>query len=612
MMEPGKGGAPANIVARVKTWLPTFERTNHPLLALKLVAMTVFLAATNHDIGKRSLAGYAFFFFAWLVSVIALLHVAFFASRLARVVWTLLVVASAIVGSGFRVIFDAPLTLPELDRLMSLLAFIETVFQFYGRTLAGPIALCLVVGAVAINVPPFAATAHKKRSHQRRFKELALQLSPVALMVGVLFAKHGEGTNGLPVQHTSLSFLAVFGIERIFQGPAPRREEVTLPHSGQRPLRNIIVVMDESIRGDLLDLNDEHGTPTGLKGRAEVINFGVMSSLANCSHESNVAFRYGIGRRDYLRQLAVNPSMWAYAKTAGYDRFYLDAQRTDGALQNGMTPSEVQEMTRLIQLGKEVQAEDRDTELARALRRVLSEQAGKPTFVYANKAGAHYPYEGKYPSDRGWYSPVLARDYFGNEADPKMKGATTLSKSTQDSDLRIRVKNSYMNAVGWNASRFFEVLLDGLDLSGDARRVHGRPRPRSPRRWTPWHRHPLHDGGAPERGARAPRDHHGPRRDRGAPPDRSGHELQPDERLQRVPVDAAMDGVSRRSDCSDQRVRSAARRSAGARQPALPLHDVRATRREADLEQDGPESQVDRPRPARACVTPSTPDQPRW
>jgi glucan phosphoethanolaminetransferase (alkaline phosphatase superfamily) len=458
-------GAPRTTIARVQACLPAFERTNRPLLALKLIAMAVFFAATNHDLGKRSLAGYAFFCFAWLVSVLALLHVAFFASRLARIVWTVLVVASAIVGSGFRIIFDAPLTLPELDRLLSLLAFIGSVFQFYGRTLAGPIALCLVVGVVAMNVPPFAASAHEKRSLRRRFKELALQISPIALMVGVLCAKHGEGTNGLPVQHTSLSFLAIFGVERIFQGPAPHREEVTLAHSGQRPLRNIIVVMDESIRGDLLDLNDEHGTPTGLKGRAEVINFGVMSSLANCSHESNLSFRYGIGRHDYLRQLAVNPSMWAYAKTAGYDRFYLDAQRTDGALQNGMSPVEVQEMTRLVQLGNDVQTEERDTELARALRRVLSEQAGKPTFVYANKAGAHYPYEGKYPADRGWYSPVLARDYFGNEADPRMNGKTTLSKSKQDGDLRIRVKNSYLNAVGWNASRFFEVLLDGLDLS---------------------------------------------------------------------------------------------------------------------------------------------------
>jgi lipid A ethanolaminephosphotransferase len=444
--------------------LPTLGSTRASLLAVKLVGIAVFLGATNHGLGKRSLVGYAFFVFAWLVSVIAILHVAFCASRLARLGWTSLFVASAIVGGGFRAIFDGPLTLPELDRLLLLLPFVDTVIQFYGRTLVWPIVPCLI-GGLAMNLPPFAVSARHKRSFQRRLTELALQLAPIALMVGVLYVKHGEGTNGLPVQHTSLSFLTIIGLERLVQGPPPRRQEVTLAHSGQRPLRHIIVVMDESTRGDLLDINDERGAPTALKGRPDVINFGTMSSIANCSHESNVSFRYGIGRRDYLRQLAVNPSMWSYAKTAGYDTFYLDAQRTGGALQNGMTPFELRDIDRHIQVEADVKAQDRDTELARALRRTLSGQAGKPTFVYANKAGAHYPYEGKYPSERGYFHPVLARDYYGNEADPRMKDATTVARSRQDRDLRTRVKNSYMNAVGWNASRFFEVLLDGLDLS---------------------------------------------------------------------------------------------------------------------------------------------------
>ncbi|HEX8793408.1 MAG TPA: sulfatase-like hydrolase/transferase, partial [Polyangiaceae bacterium] len=37
-------------------------------------------------------------------------------------------------------------------------------------------------------------------------------------------------------------------------------------------------------------------------------------------------------------------------------------------------------------------------------------------------------------------------------------------QDASDRGVHVRFKNSWMNAAGWNASRFFEVLLDGLDL----------------------------------------------------------------------------------------------------------------------------------------------------
>jgi glucan phosphoethanolaminetransferase (alkaline phosphatase superfamily) len=174
-----------------------------------------------------------------------------------------------------------------------------------------------------------------------------------------------------------------------------------------------------------------------------------------------MAFRYGIGRTGYLEQIRTNPSLWSYAKKAGYKTFYFDAQRTAGLMQNGMDNRERKEIDALVQVDGAVKPQDKDVELATMLRRTLDAEPGTPKFVYVNKMGAHYPYEGKYPPERGWFAPVLRRDYFGNDADPR--GAL---RRVDEGDIdRVKFKNSYLNAVGWNASRFNEILLQGLDLS---------------------------------------------------------------------------------------------------------------------------------------------------
>lgn len=447
-------------------WRAQLTRRSRWLWFPKLALLTVFVVATNDFLGRRSLPGYALFAFAWLLSIASMLHVAVFGGRVARIAWTTAIVTSTFVATTFQSILQAPLTFADQNMLLKNVAFAGMVLEFYRPFLMGPTLLGLV-GIAAINVPPYAGRADEPPTAGARLGALGLRLSPVVLTIIVLYCKHGDGTNGFAVQHRTLAFLAVEGVERLREGPPPARREVTMPHSGARPLKNIVVVMDESIRGDLLDINAEGGAPTGLKGRQDAINFGVMSSIANCSHETNMAFRYGIGRRDYLRQLASNPSMWSYAKRAGYDTFYFDGQRTGGELQNGMDPRERSEIDHFVQLPADVRAQDRDWKIAAAIRGALGPGAGsKPIFAYVNKAGAHFPYEGKYPPERAWFTPVLAHEYFGNEADPRhaLKSFTE-SQDATDRQTHERFKNSWMNAAGWNASRFFEVLLDGLDLS---------------------------------------------------------------------------------------------------------------------------------------------------
>jgi lipid A ethanolaminephosphotransferase len=442
-------------------WRARLPRGNRWLWLLKLALLALFVVVTNEFAGRRSLPGYALFAFVWMLSIAALLHVAVFGGRIARIAWTLAIVVSTVVNTTFTAIYSAPLTFADHTMLLRNMPFANMVLEFYGPFLTRSLLVALI-GVAAINLPPYARRA--RRTLKARLLGLSVQISPIVLMMVVTCLKHGEGTKGFAVQHKSLAFLGVSGIARVREGAPPARRTVTMPHSGSRPLKTIIVVMDESIFGDLVDINIPGGAPTGLIGRPDVINFGVMSSIANCSHESNVAFRYGIGRRDYLRQLDSNPSMWSYAKRAGFDTFYFDAQRTGGKLQNGMDPAEEKEIDHFVQLSDDVIAEERDAQLAAALRRAVT-QASRPMFAFVNKAGAHFPFEGKYPASRGWFKPALTRDYFGNEADPRhsLKSFSD-SQDASNREMHLRFKNSWMNAAGWNASRFFEVLLDGLDL----------------------------------------------------------------------------------------------------------------------------------------------------
>lgn len=441
-----------------------FARADRAQLSLKLTGIATFLLLTNGDVGTRSLVGYAFFSFAWALSILSLIHVAFFGGWLARLVWTVLVVAATIVGTAFRIIYDAPLRLADANVLLSSAGDVNSAFAFYGRVLVWPTLLGLL-GLAAINLPPFALSAGKPRRWRDYIRQSAVRTSPIVVMVAALLVKNGEGTNGLAVQHAPHALLTVLAIERALMGPPPVRQPVTMAHSGHRPLRNLIVVMDESIRGDLIDLNLEGGAATALAGRPDVINFGVISSIANCSYATNAGFRYGIGRHDHLRQLAAHPSIWAYAKRAGYRTYFFDAQRSNGVLTNGMDEREHAEIDVHYQVAADRPPREKDVDLARALRRMMDEPSARPRFIYVNKMGAHFPFEGKYPLEHARRSPVMETEYFGTEVDPAGAFQRFRESHVIADEVGVRFRNSYHNAVSWNTSRFFEVLLDGLDLS---------------------------------------------------------------------------------------------------------------------------------------------------
>lgn len=281
----------------------------------------------------------------------------------------------------------------------------------------------------------------------------------VALLTGILFIRGGDGARGLPDSFKSLAYAALSGYESLTGNLGPRAS-VQLPQAEKSPDRNIVLIVDESIAGQYLDINSPSGVATPLSRQwpgIAIHNFGIAASISTCSHSSNVTLRYGGTRDAYQRINATMPSVWAYARKAGLRTVYIDAQRTNGGLQNQMNERELALVDTFIQF-PDVPIQQRDMAVADELVRLLADP--EPKFILINKMGAHFPVHDKYPDSHLRYKPTLPRGNFTDISD-------TGSRKGFDGDPESwrLYRNAYRNTLLWNVGTFFERVLNDADLS---------------------------------------------------------------------------------------------------------------------------------------------------
>ncbi len=279
------------------------------------------------------------------------------------------------------------------------------------------------------------------------------------LTIGLMVEKKGgAAATGLPEQVKSAALFGHilysemtndFDETRLSVKSGPSTLVGTASGSGTSPLRpHLVLVIDESIRGDFLSINNKEmkTTPFLESLGSKVSNFGYASSSHDCSHYANSTLRFGTKSTHPKKTLLSNPSIWEYAKLAGYETTYLDSQRRMGQLQNFMSPKERELIATFVQFDK-VDAVERSDEFvrkdelaARQLRMILSKSV--PQFVIVNKEGAHTPYEGKYPESEARFFPKLS-----------------LGESIYEGQSREKLVNSYRNAVSWSVDHFFQELI---------------------------------------------------------------------------------------------------------------------------------------------------------
>ena len=352
-----------------------------------------------------------------------------------RVPVVLLLLAALAVDQVMLGVSRHPMTLELMETFLRERAMAGTVLPAYGGTIA------VVAGIGLLLAAPFVAPPHPPVHLHPVFA-----LVPLVALVGTTFVVHG--TRGrteafaapvaVPAQLVSAALLA--GAEQKVERP-PVEYEAPL----QSPFRKIVMVVDESVRGDYLGLNNPKfdNTPFLLAAGPALANFGVATSAANCSVAARLIMRIGLQKpqlpdtREVWRRM---PTVWQYAKKAGYTTALVDAWRAVGEFHSYMDADEARsiDMTKSALQGPEW---TRDRLAADMVIELL--RRDEAMFIYVNKNGAHPDYAQQYPPDLGYDSS-------------RHVAALPLD------DKRRRAVADYHRALRWSVDAFFEHLMPHL------------------------------------------------------------------------------------------------------------------------------------------------------
>ncbi len=204
--------------------------------------------------------------------------------------------------------------------------------------------------------------------------------------------------------------------------PPPRAVPAIARDPGATAPRHIVWVIDESVAAAPF-ARLIAPTLAGVPHK----DFGVAAALGHCSAPAQVALRSGVDVRrvSAASDLRATPSIWGYAKRAGYRTTLVDGQ-TAGAPQNLLLPPE---RALIDEYRPMVGGIDTDLKIADALNAQL--KAGGKSFTYAVLRGVHFQYRDHYP-----------------------KGAVA-------ADAQVAVQ--YDTALRWSKRAFFARLLAGVE-----------------------------------------------------------------------------------------------------------------------------------------------------
>jgi glucan phosphoethanolaminetransferase (alkaline phosphatase superfamily) len=239
--------------------------------------------------------------------------------------------------------------------------------------------------------------------------------------------------------------------------PIIKRElNSTIAPTKKAQFKNIVWIIDESVVGSYLSLNgyDKKTTPFLDKLDKEsndFFNFGVANSVSNCSSTSNLFLRIGLNPKkdfDVEKEMFTLPTVFQYAKKAGYTTWLMDSQTKENHLQNYLTLYDKETIDHFKTQGPEVTRIDRDKVfLNEAIDIVDNKKSGK-NFIVLVKYGAHFPYLLTYDLKDSPFQPVMDVSYGG-----------------MDMEHKEQQMNTYLNSIHYNTDLYLKELVEKVDLN---------------------------------------------------------------------------------------------------------------------------------------------------
>ena len=419
---------------------------------LKLFGLAAVVYFTNLGTGERfntmllgvERLGFLQLLVEWIVVLVALSGVLFHPSMIFRTCWgTVIATSTALQWLFYRIsgnqmsVFDM-LSLKEVKNWKTDTTMIMKRQSAYACWLFGTVIVLFVVpgGGLLTMVAARADT----------FWLGWLPLFCISFIAVEILQQNGITPSPMPTQFSVWAMLIITATKCLLN-PMPKRRGVDWQPQSIGKKQNIILLVDESVRGDYVSFGENNRLTPGLAVLSDrLTSFGLAASGGNCSSYSNVIVRFGAVPDRISDTAKSNPSLFAFARKAGYRTVYIDAQAGYQAkgtgLQNFMTLAERSEVDGfyVLQMGPGKRATD--FQLADIVAAEL--KSGQPVFIYANKNGVHYPYHDRYPKDEDVYEP-----------NPK---SSTL-------DARATMISSYRNGINFTVEKFMLYLFAQADLS---------------------------------------------------------------------------------------------------------------------------------------------------
>jgi glucan phosphoethanolaminetransferase (alkaline phosphatase superfamily) len=327
--------------------------------------------------------------------------------------WLLLalVAVSAVLNKGYSIIVGGTLDVAKVDwMLVEARQAGNAAGQFAGPS---AIALLLIISAILLLALVSRLTRPESQSF-RKSRTAAIAMLVVAPSILIPWT----GLWPLGAERNVYNF----AMATITRDPPPERRMVTVAPDRDAGIEKLIWLIDESIAYEPF----RRTLAPKLAGLGPV-DFGKAAAMGNCSTPSNVALRSGVTVRTASDRLDLRkmPTIWAYARKAGYRTTMIDGQAS-GAPQNMLAGSELALVDRYLGMAAGI---DTDRDIARFLNRELQSEGRQ--FIYVVLKGVHFQYADHIP-------PHLRDPSWSN-------------------------RQEYEAALAYSKKRFFDLLLDGVD-----------------------------------------------------------------------------------------------------------------------------------------------------
>ncbi len=379
---------------------------------------------------SRPITAYVTFILSF-ISLTIYCWAAFRSNRVVRVILSVFFVLAIFVEYGYYNIFRRFMT--SVDFWTAALSPWSLWFEAIGMYFNWK---ALIISTVFI----LAVVFNWKKPRSKKHPEIIL----VVFLAGMWFMR-------LNLPYEPKMGISVFQLIQLLEDLRPGdrifgdREKIPTI-SSTPPDNNIVLIIDESLRGDHLGINGySRDTTPALQKISEkglITNWGIAVSAATCSIFSNPHILTGVPSTAGLdnRFTSSWPTLFQYAQAMNYKTQYLDAQET--YLWNGLLQKDLQNVDVHLTTNDFGRSMYSDQTAAKYIYQQVTQSTGN--FIVLNKMGMHIKYENNYPPSANiWLPTPKNRDY---------------------NDFK-NVVNAYDNALRFNLESFYTNLMpDAVEL----------------------------------------------------------------------------------------------------------------------------------------------------